>query len=1670
MDQESSASYSVFATKGAVHAARVTTDEAELRLMSMADGRTLSSVVAFKAEQQKSDLPPGHVWSRLVDIFGHSSHGGAPLQGSDVDLHPDLGSEAWSIVLPGDVEEKTRTIFFKTRSGPREVRLAGVADSPDVISAAVSHLLRREADKVDVRRNDPIIAIVYPQPCLAHDPTCPQSLVRLKAATDEPPVEAAFDRRGAPHRALEAALDLFVEESQDDSVELNADRPFEGRWPKTARSSLFRFSPSRPFRVVTEEGWAGCLSLEGLNWFEAGIEDVLSVWPETPEDLQTGVVEPCTKESPRHWTLTAGAQSVTDTAGGPPRRTILLHSSDAAGKLRLLAVSRRNSTTQQSLLTTRHPVDSTVATEVVKGLAKRLGPDDVILEMTDDMPAEPGSGIPMIVFEIADTPNLATAGASHRTRLLAFYWPGDLATTTRVCTLSGIEIVRPGTTTEAEFFTTHQRIVETLHDWLSERQEEVCETVRPREYLLIDTEAGEWQVWERMNGSTSAEASGPAELRRSAAPRPRVIGVAQAITLGTDAVNPASSNDMASNYVEVRQLGEQALRVWIDALLYARTSEIAGTLEREIIRAIVHVSKQIHPSRPTVPNFRLNCVDDRCLLVEGAWGLQEVLGLDLGTRNEPSSTRAVLLRGPTWREAGIGLASRLVKSMREERAQIFDLRSSPALDVHLAVRDREPEVRTRPVFRWDPLAAAWQELGDLVPLPTAENAEAKHLELPVEQAILNRLTAAPKPFRLISLPNGSTTGHRRDAILLTFENHLLDGLPRTESFFRDGSTGPDILTDKPLLPAIDLELLGRAQAVLSSDSLRREHLVWLPGEEASGLAISGSISGFESGHVELVSVQGIEPKANTISSRLDFGKNCRLPRDVARNLLPGHRHFGAKATITCTLADGSALLSDHANLAHQLVGDADFRAKLMGKKLLAKTAAIKLAIAAQSATGHPYPELSTGKSPKYHYAAFATPEGGRVWRERDGNVRELGVFSNIDLSDLYHHALLHKLESVPANRPFTGTVQEHNKFLALIIDGLNEVIVHRRNGATIRVKLIGDTILGGKPVDQSIGKLLDERVPRSLLASSGGAAVAFTRTETDLLGNAFAYFDGAIDWFETWPADLESHRAKGVAQFLLELLQGDRSFHRVYRRAELLVACRSSASNPRRSEFVLFDLEEGIRAGRLEWADDPCEDAKETVDSLLDPIHALAENGLVRQPGGRLLGYRTRGGTIGALYGEDSTLAKRLFTIDTSGVVFERCEASLGWDHPARDALTDWLAGDGPCRWLRQSDSRIIADAQERAMLLGPAKSWDLEPLLDSDRSSLENHAGQLLDWADNETMLHAADCSVIRFGNVEVSLGSPPIFSASVPCYGLALLRGAALNTTFRRTARADQKRLSRDGIGWLARRFDEAIPEGDSYNLDVGDVLELTPRSSAMQKALLFVWNSSNLAECSAVLPIRGQTGGRIAAVRDLLRDRGPDSNWQGESYVRVTWSESVGLEMAVLSRSESGDCVKDFLDPPEQTSLNASRYKHFALAGSRPDAEWTEVELGKEPALVLTLLDDGTSAAFFSIFQQIGGNVHGRSISIRPTSDIRFAIHRDETLYHRLFPNSPACKTLPSKDVEELLAKRSQGNEEFSLPRAWDKLFEAVAEQEFKPRWYEPVLLGDPLHELDQVSGPC
>ena len=177
-----------------------------------------------------------------------------------------------------------------------------------------------------------------------------------------------------------------------------------------------------------------------------------------------------------------------------------------------------------------------------------------------------------------------------------------------------------------------------------------------------------------------------------------------------------------------------------------------------------------------------------------------------------------------------------------------------------------------------------------------------------------------------------------------------------------------------------------------------------------------------------------------------------------------------------------------------------------------------------------------------------------------------------------------------------------------------------------------------------------------------------------------------------------------------------------------------------------------------------------------------------------------------------------------------------------------------------------------------------------------------------------------------------------------------------------------------------------------------------------------------------------------------------------------------MSVLSRSESGDCVKDFLTPPKPASLNSYQYKHFACGSRCRNAGWAEVELGKEPAAVLTLLDEGVEAAFFSVFQQTGGNVHESSISLRSKNDVRYAIHRGRTFYHRLFPDSDDCRKLPSDKVEEYLTKRAQQDRKLDLPAAWRKLFEAIREQEFDPRWYEPTLSGDPLHELDKVSGTC
>ena len=456
-------------------------------------------------------------------------------------------------------------------------------------------------------------------------------------------------------------------------------------------------------------------------------------------------------------------------------------------------------------------------------------------------------------------------------------------------------------------------------------------------------------------------------------------------------------------------------------------------------------------------------------------------------------------------------------------------------------------------------------------------------------------------------------------------------------------------------------------------------------------------------------------------------------------------------------------------------------------------------------------------------------------------------------------------------------------------------------------------------------------------------------------------------------------------------------------------------------------------------------------------------------PGDRLLGYSTRNKTIGVLHGDSSAPAQGVLTIE-AGNVMPLCKANLDWDHPARDGLTDWLVRNGPCNWLSRSGSRIVADAPAGAILLEPEKSWDLEPFPDGDRISLEQHARSLLDWFDGDTSLRMAACPAIRIGNVDALPDNPAVFSASAPCFGLALVRDGVLKTVFHSGGSANRRHLSRDGIAWLARRFDEAISAGNSYLLDVGDGLELTHPSPATNKAVLFVWNISGGAECSAVLPANRQAGGRIAVVRDLLRDQGPGSNWQGESYVRATWAELKSHKMDVLSRSETDDCVSHFLTPPEDTSLNTSQYKHFARAISRQDDGWTMVKLGRDPAKILSLLENGEQAAFFSLFQQTGGTVHKRSISVRSGNDIRYAVFRDQTFYHRLFRDSPACKMTLSNDVDELLSRRKRQNGRLVLGEARTKLFDAVGAQKYTPRWYEPVLSGDPLHALDKASQPC
>ena len=84
-----------------VHAARQATDGSGLRLMSMADGGTLSPVAAFEADQS-TDVSclrnmPGRDWS--ISSAAVPSRD-VPLRGSDPGTCiPNLGSEAWSVTL-----------------------------------------------------------------------------------------------------------------------------------------------------------------------------------------------------------------------------------------------------------------------------------------------------------------------------------------------------------------------------------------------------------------------------------------------------------------------------------------------------------------------------------------------------------------------------------------------------------------------------------------------------------------------------------------------------------------------------------------------------------------------------------------------------------------------------------------------------------------------------------------------------------------------------------------------------------------------------------------------------------------------------------------------------------------------------------------------------------------------------------------------------------------------------------------------------------------------------------------------------------------------------------------------------------------------------------------------------------------------------------------------------------------------------------------------------------------------------------------------------------------------------------------------------------------------------------------------------------------------------------
>ena len=528
-----------------------------------------------------------------------------------------------------------------------------------------------------------------------------------------------------------------------------------------------------------------------------------------------------------------------------------------------------------------------------------------------------------------------------------------------------------------------------------------------------------------------------------------------------------------------------------------------------------------------------------------------------------------------------------------------------------------------------------------------------------------------------------------------------------------------------------------------------------------------------------------------------------------------------------------------------------------------------------------------------------------------------------------------ELERGPVTAPLTGSIEfhdtRHGDYLALVIDGRTEIIAHQSDGPTIRVDLIEDAQPGEHAVDHGVMVLLGEGTESSVVAGGDRVAVAF-ELDGNRLARSFFLADGDEEAvpFSHWPPNLERGRARPVARFLLRLLRENQRFHHVHERRGLLVACLTLNGAPARplAEFVLHDLDAGVDAGRVEWDRHACDDTVGT-ESLLDALGVIVSADPATTSG-RLFGYSTKtNGVIGLLRGKSGeTSAEVLYSVDASGPN-ALCEGSLSWKHPARDPLTDWLTHEEPCGWLLASDSRVLARAGDATRLFDRDRPWTIEPW-PSNAPLSEEHGQEVLNWFLTEDEFKSADCRSMRHGVLDDDPpGGTRILAAWVPCVGLAFWRDGVLKTTLRSV---DHDRpspsLAREQASWLVPYFaGSSDGGGPTYELTVGEVLAVTTTAT---KTRLFVWGET---KCAAALPGGNSTADRVASIRDLLPDGGPDSTWKDPSFVRETWASVKQREVAVLSRRKSEDCRKDFLTPPDLAAAGDDDYTHFASEGGTP-----------------------------------------------------------------------------------------------------------------------------------------